>query len=149
MGITAVNSCKRNVLTRKEQDKFACESEKNAAKARKEGKFADEIVPVEIPQRRGEPIVFQEDEYIRDDASVESMAKLRPAFKKDGSVTAGNASGINDGAAAVLLMSKEKAEALGVTPLATLVANASAALDPSVMGLGPIYATEKVLKKAN
>lgn len=149
MGITAENICDRYELTREEQDMFAVESQKKAAKARKEGKFADEIVPVEIPQRRGEPIVFQEDEYIRDDASVESMAKLRPAFKKDGSVTAGNASGINDGAAAVLLMSKEKAEALGVTPLATLVANASAALDPSVMGLGPIYATEKVLKKAN
>ena len=149
MGITAENICDRYELTREEQDMFAVESQKKAAKARKEGKFADEIVPVEIPQRRGEPIVFQEDEYIRDDASVESMTKLRPAFKKDGSVTAGNASGINDGAAAVLLMSKEKAEALGVTPLATLVANASAALDPSVMGLGPIYATEKVLKKAN
>ena len=149
MGITAENICDRYELTREEQDIFAVESQKKAAKARKEGKFADEIVPVEILQRRGEPIVFQEDEYIRDNASLESMAKLRPAFKKDGSVTAGNASGINDGAAAVLLMSKEKAEALGVTPLATLVANASAALDPSVMGLGPIYATEKVLKKAN
>ncbi|MEJ8776691.1 acetyl-CoA C-acetyltransferase [Pseudogracilibacillus sp. ICA-222130] len=149
MGITAENICDRYELTREEQDMFAVESQKKAAKARKEGKFADEIVPVEIPQRRGEPIVFKEDEYIREDASIESMAKLRPAFKKDGSVTAGNASGINDGAAAVLLMSKEKAEALGVPPLATLVANASAALDPSVMGLGPIYATEKVLKKAN
>src|SRR5699024_7592366 len=110
MGITAENICDRYELTREEQDMFAVESQKKAEKERKEGKLADEIVPVEITQRRGETIVFQEDEYIRDDASVESMAKLRPAFKKDGSVTAGNASGINDGAAAVLLMSKEKAE---------------------------------------
>lgn len=148
MGITAENIVDQFSLTREGQDEFAAESQKRAAAAIEAGKFKDEIVPVEVPQRRGEPIIFDTDEYVRAGTTAEQLAKLRPAFKKDGSVTAGNASGINDGAAAVLVMSRKKAEELGVTPLATLVANASAALDPSVMGLGPVPSTRKALEKA-
>src|SRR5690625_3663805 len=148
MGITAENICDQFNLTREGQDEFAAESQKRAAAAIEAGKFKDEIVPVEVPQRRGEPIIFDTDEYVRAGTTAEQLAKLRPAFKKDGSVTAGNASGINDGAAAVLVMSRKKSEELGVTPLATLVANASAALDPSVMGLGPVPSTRKALEKA-
>lgn len=148
MGITAENIVDQFSLTRDEQDKFAAESQNRAAAAIETGKFKNEIVPVEVPQRRGDPVVFDTDEYVRAGTTAEQLGKLRPAFKKDGSVTAGNASGINDGAAAVLVMSRKKAEELGVTPLATVVANASAALDPSVMGLGPVPSTKKVLEKA-
>ncbi|HLQ82755.1 MAG TPA: acetyl-CoA C-acetyltransferase [Pseudogracilibacillus sp.] len=148
MGVTAENIASEYKLTRKEQDEFSKWSQFKAIKAQNEGKFKDEIISVEIPQRRGEPIIFSEDEYIKPNTTEESLAKLRPAFKKDGTVTAGNASGINDGAAAVLLMSREKAEKLGLEPLATIVANASVGLDPKVMGLGPIESTKKALKKA-
>lgn len=149
MGITAENLCDQFNLSREEQDEFAANSQQKAAKAIAEGKFKDEIVPVEVPKRRGETLVFSEDEYVRPSTTAESLGKLRPAFKKDGSVTAGNASGINDGAAALLVMSRKKAEDLGLKPMATLIENASTAIDPSVMGLGPISATKRVLKKAN
>ena len=148
MGITAENLCDRFQITREEQDEFAAWSQQKAAEARNAGKFNEEIVPVEIPQRKGDPIVFDTDEYIREGTTVEKLNNLRPAFKKDGSVTAGNASGINDGAAAVLLMSRKKAEELNLEPMATIVANASAGVDPSVMGLGPVPATKKALEKA-
>jgi acetyl-CoA C-acetyltransferase len=148
MGITAENVAERYGLSREEQDEFAAWSQQKAEKALKEDRFRDEIVPVVIPQKKGDPIVFDKDEFPRAGTTVEALAKLRPAFKKDGTVTAGNASGINDGAAAVLVMSREKAEALGLTILATITAYASAGLDPNVMGLGPIYATKKVLDRA-
>ncbi len=149
MGVTAENVCSKYSLTREEQDEFAANSQAKAAAAIQAGKFEDEIVPLDIPQRRGEDLRFSVDEYVREGTTAEKLAKLRPAFKKDGSVTAGNASGLNDGAAALLLMSREKADQLGLKPLATLVANASVGLDPSLMGLGPIKSTEKALAKAN
>lgn len=148
MGITAENLSERYEISREEQDKFAASSQQKAAEAQSSGKFKDEIVPVKVPQRRGEPIIFDSDEYIRHGTTVESLAKLKPAFKKDGTVTAGNASGINDGAAAVLLMSRRKAEELNIKPMATIVANASGGVDPSVMGIGPVPATKKALEKA-
>ncbi|HZW67025.1 MAG TPA: acetyl-CoA C-acetyltransferase [Pseudogracilibacillus sp.] len=149
MGVTAENIVERYELSRQAQDEFAAESQRRAAEAIEAGKFAEEIVPVEVPQRRGEAIVFDTDEYVRAGTTAEELSKLRPAFKKDGSVTAGNASGLNDGAAALLVMSREKAEELGVKPLASIVANSSAALDPAVMGLGPVPATKKALEKAS
>ena len=148
MGVTAENLCEQYEITRDEQDKFSARSQARAAKAIEEGKFADEIVPVEIPQRKGDPIVFSQDEYPKKGSTEEKLAGLRPAFKKDGSVTAGNSSGINDGAAAVVVMSKAKADELGLKPLATIVANASAGVDPSIMGIGPVEAVKKVLKKS-
>lgn len=148
MGITAENLSERYELSRTEQDEFAALSQQKAAEAQVAGKFEEEIVPVEIPQRKGEPVIFDADEYIRQGTTAETLAKLKPAFKKDGTVTAGNASGINDGAAAVLLMSRRKAEELKLEPLATIVANASAGVDPSVMGIGPVPATKKALEKA-
>ena len=148
MGITAENIAEQWNLSREEQDEFALNSQLRAEKAIKDGKFKDEIVPVEVPQRRGDPIVVDTDEYPRFGSTIEAMAKLRPAFKKDGTVTAGNASGINDGAAALVLMSKEKAEELGVKPLATILSYASAGVDPKIMGSGPIPATKKALEKA-
>jgi acetyl-CoA C-acetyltransferase len=149
MGITAENLCDKYELTREEQDQFSAWSQEKAAKAIAEGKFVDEIVPVIIPQRKGDPIVFAIDEYPKAGTTAEKLAALRPAFKKDGSVTAGNASGINDGAAAVVVMSKTKAEELGLTPLVTIKANAIAGVDPSIMGIGPVGAVKKVLDKAN
>lgn len=148
MGITAENLSERYEISREEQDKFAASSQQKAAEAQSSGIFKDEIVPVKVPQRRGEPIIFDSDEYIRHGTTVESLAKLKPAFKKDGTVTAGNASGINDGAAAVLLMSRSKAKELNIKPMATIVANASGGVDPSVMGIGPVPATKKALEKA-
>lgn len=148
MGITAENIVDQWELTREEQDEFAANSQNKAEEAIKSGRFKDEIVAVEVPQRRGEPLVVDTDEYPRFGASAEGMAKLRPAFKRDGSVTAGNASGINDGAAALVVMSKEKAEELGLTPLATIASYASAGVDPSIMGTGPTPATKKALEKA-
>lgn len=148
MGVTAENLCDQYNITREEQDKFSARSQERAAMAMEEGKFADEIVPVEIPQRKGNPVVFSQDEYPKKGSTEEKLAGLRPAFKKDGSVTAGNASGINDGAAAVVVMSKAKADELGLKPLATIVANASAGVDPSVMGIGPVEAVKKALKKS-
>ncbi len=149
MGITAENLCDQYNITREEQDAFSARSQARAAKAIEEGKFAEEIVPVEIPQRKGDPIVFDKDEYPKKGSTQEKLSGLRPAFKKDGSVTAGNASGINDGAAAVVVMSRTKADELGIKPLATIVANAAAGVDPSVMGIGPVEAVKKVLNKSN
>lgn len=148
MGVTAENLCDQYNITRKEQDKFSARSQSRAAKAIEEGKFANEIVSVEIPQRKGDPVIFSQDEYPKKGSTEEKLAGLRPAFKKDGSVTAGNASGINDGAAAVVVMSKAKADELGLQPLATVVANASAGVDPSIMGIGPVEAVKKVLNKS-
>lgn len=149
MGITAENIAEQWNISREEQDNFALNSQLKAEKAVKGGRFKDEIVPVEIPQRKGDPLVVDTDEYPRFGATIEGMAKLRPAFKKDGSVTAGNASGINDAAAAVVLMSKEKADELGIKPLATIVSYASAGVDPKIMGYGPVPATRKALAKAS
>jgi acetyl-CoA C-acetyltransferase len=149
MGITAENIAEQWKITREELDVFSANSQQRAAAARDAGKFKEEIVPVMIPQRKGEPLVFDTDEFIRDNATVEGFAKLRPAFKKDGVVTAGSSSGINDGAAAIVVMSKEKADELGITPLATIVSHASAGVDPSIMGYGPVPATKKALAKAN
>lgn len=148
MGITAENLAEKYGITREEQDEFAAASQQKAEKAIKEGKFKDEIIPVEIPQRKGDPVIFDTDEFPRPGTTVEKLAKLKPAFKKDGTVTAGNASGINDGAAALVIMSEEKAEELGVEPLATIVAWASGGVDPSIMGIGPVPATKKVMEKA-
>lgn len=149
MGITAENVAEKWNLTREEQDQFALTSQLRAEEAIKSGRFKDEIVPVEVPQRKGDPKIVDTDEHPRFGSTIEGMAKLRPAFKKDGTVTAGNASGINDGAAALVVMSKEKAEELGVEPLATIVSYASAGVDPSIMGTGPIPASRKALEKAN
>ncbi|NQP65119.1 acetyl-CoA C-acetyltransferase [Streptococcus suis] len=148
MGITAENVAAKYNITREDQDSFAVRSQEKAVAAIKAGKFKDEIVPVLIPQRKGDPLVFDTDEYPRENASMEGMAKLRPAFKKDGTVTAGNASGINDGAAAIIMMSSEKAAQLGLPVLATIKSYASAGLDPTIMGCGPIYASRKALDKA-
>ncbi len=148
MGITAENVAEQYGITREDQDSFALRSQKRALEAIEAGRFKEEIVPVEIPQRRGEPLIFDTDEFPRRDVSLEGFSKLRPAFQKDGSVTAGNSSGINDGAAAVVVMSAEKAKELGITALATIKSYASAGLDPKVMGCGPIYASRKALEKA-
>jgi acetyl-CoA C-acetyltransferase len=149
MGVTAENLCDRYSISREEQDQFSAWSQQKAVAAIEAGRFQDEIVSVEIPQRKGEPAVFNTDEFPRKGSTADKLAGLRPAFKKDGSVTAGNASGINDGAAAVVVMSKEKAEELGVTPLVTIKANANAGVDPSVMGIGPVSAVKKALEKSN
>lgn len=149
MGITAENIAERYQITREEQDRFAAGSQQKAAAARDAGRFSDEIVAVPIPQRKGDPILFATDEYIKAETTFEGISKLKPAFKKDGTVTAANASGINDGAAALVLMSREKAEELGVTPLAIIAGFGSAGVDPAVMGLGPIPAVNKALKNAN
>lgn len=148
MGVTAENLCEQYELTREELDQFAAHSQQKAVAAIEAGRFEDEIVPVVIPQRKGDPIVFAQDEFPKAGTTAEKLGGLRPAFKKDGSVTAGNASGINDGAAAVVVMSKQKAEELGLEPLATIRANASAGVDPSIMGIGPVPATKKALEKA-
>ncbi|EHP48026.1 MAG: acetyl-CoA C-acetyltransferase [Clostridium perfringens] len=146
MGITAENIAEQWGLTREMQDEFAANSQMKAEVAIKAGKFKDEIVPVVIPQRKGDPIVFDTDEFPRFGTTAEKLAKLRPAFKKDGTVTAGNASGINDGAAALVVMSAEKAKELGVTPICKIVSYGSKGLDPSIMGYGPFYATKKALE---
>lgn len=148
MGITAENLAEKYGITREEQDAFAAASQQKAQAAIESGRFADEIVPVVIPQKKGDPVVFQRDEHPRFGTTVETLAKLRPAFKKDGTVTAGNASGINDGAAAVVVTTPEKAAELGVTPLARIRSYASAGVDPSIMGIAPVPATRKALAKA-
>jgi acetyl-CoA C-acetyltransferase len=148
MGITAENVAEQYGLTREDQDKFAAQSQMRAEEAQKSGRFADEIVPVVIPQRKGDPVVIDTDEYPRHGSTAEKMAKLKPAFKKDGTVTAGNASGINDGAAALIIMSKEKADELGLKYLCEIAGYGSAGVDPKVMGLGPIPATKKALANA-
>lgn len=147
MGTTAENVARQWQITREEQDRFAVASQNKAEAAKKAGKFKDEIAPVTIVTRKGETVV-SEDEYIREGATYEAVAKLRPAFEKDGTVTAGNASGINDGAAAVVLMTLEEAEKRGITPLARIVSWAHAGVDPSIMGTGPIPASKKALAKA-
>jgi acetyl-CoA C-acetyltransferase len=148
MGITAENVAEKWNITREQQDEFSLKSQLRAEKAQKEGRFKEEIVPVEVPQRKGDPIIVDTDEHPRHGATIEKLAKLRPAFKKDGTVTAGNASGINDGAAAIIVMSKEKADELGIKPLAIIRSYASAALDPKIMGYGPVPATKLALQKA-
>lgn len=148
MGITAENIAEKYGISREDQDEFAAASQAKAGAAIESGRFADEIVPVMIPQRKGDPIKFDKDEHVRPGTTIESLAKLKPAFKKDGTVTAGNASGINDGAAAVVVMSADRAKAMGLAPLARVKAYASAGVDPSVMGIGPVPATRKALAKA-
>ena len=147
MGQTAENVAEKWQISRDQQDEFAVASQNKAEAAQKAGKFADEIVPFTIKTRKGETVVDQ-DEYIRHGANIEAMQKLRPAFTKDGSVTAANASGINDGAAGALLMSAEEAEKRGIQPLARIASYATAGLDPSIMGVGPVYASRKALEKA-
>lgn len=148
MGITAENLAEKFVISREEQDAFAVKSQNRAEAAITSGRFKDEIVPVEVKQRKGDPIIVDQDEHPKFGSTLEKVGKLRPAFKKDGTVTAANASGINDGAAAVVVMSGKKAKELGVTPLVTIKANASAGVDPSIMGIGPVDAVKKALKKA-
>jgi 3-oxoadipyl-CoA thiolase len=148
MGETAENIADQTGITRAEQDAFALESHKRAIAAMDEGKFRDEIVPITIPQKKGEPLSVTQDERPRRDTSLESLAKLKPAFRSTGSVTAGNSSGMNDGAAVLLLMSAEKAQALGFRPLARICAAAAAGVEPRVMGLGPVPAMQKALKRA-
>ena len=148
MGITAENVAEKWNISREEQDQFACTSQQRAEAAIKAGKFKDEIVPVSIPQRKGDPKLFDTDEHPRFGCTVEALAKLRPAFKKDGTVTAGNASGINDAASMLVVMSAEKAKELDVKPMARIVSYGSAGLDPQIMGYGPVPSSRKTLKKA-
>lgn len=148
MGITAENLVDKYEISREQQDAFAAASQQKAAAAIEAGRFVDEITPILIPQRKGDPVAFKVDEQPRGDTTAESLAKLRPAFKKDGSVTAGNASSLNDGAAAVILMSAEKAKALGLPVLAKIAAYANAGVDPAIMGIGPVSATRRCLDKA-
>jgi len=148
MGITAENVAKQHAVSRAQQDEFAVASQNKAEAAQKAGKFKDEIVPVMIPQRKGDPVAFDSDEFIKAGATLDSLSALRPAFDKQGSVTAGNASGINDGAAAVLVMSAERAAQLGLKPLAKIRAFASSGVDPSIMGMGPVPSSRRALEKA-
>lgn len=148
MGVTAENIVEKYGISREEQDEFAAASQQKAVAAREAGYFDGQIVPVSIPQRKGDPIVVNKDEGPRDGVTGEGLSKLRPAFKKDGTVTAGNASSLNDGAAAVMVCSAEKAKELGLTPLATIKAHANAGVDPSIMGTGPIPASQRCLKLA-
>jgi len=148
MGITAENVAKAHGITREMQDALALASQQKAAAAQDAGRFADEIVPVSLPQRKGDPIVFAADEYLNRKTSADALAGLRPAFDKAGSVTAGNASGLNDGAAAVVVMSARQAAALGLTPLARIAAYATSGLDPATMGMGPVPASRKALARA-
>ncbi len=148
MGITAENVAKKYEISREEQDAFACASQNKAEAADKAGKFKDEIVPVAVPQRKGDPLMFAQDEFIRSAVTVDDFSKLRPAFDKEGSVTAGNSSGINDGAAALLVMSSTEAAKRNLTPLAVIRAGAYCGLDPAIMGMGPAPASRLCLKRA-
>ena len=148
MGVTAENIAKEFDISRDEQDEFAATSQNKTEAAQAAGNFDDEIIPVEIPQRKGDPVVFDKDEFPRAGVTVEGLAKMRPAFDKEGTVTAANASGLNDGAAAVVVMSESKAKELGLEPLATIAAYSSAGVSPTIMGTGPIPATQKCLEKA-
>jgi acetyl-CoA C-acetyltransferase len=148
MGVTAENVAAKYGITREEQDEFAFQSQQKAEAAIKSGRFKEEIVPVKIPQRKGDPIVFDTDEHPRFGTTLEAVAKLKPAFKPDGTVTAGNASGINDGAAILVVMSARKSKQLGLKPLALITSYASAGVDPAVMGTGPIPASRKALARA-
>lgn len=149
MGITAENLAEKYDISRTMQDEFACASQNKAESARQEGRFQDEIIPVNIPQRRGESLVFKEDEYIKTGVTVEALAKLRPAFKKDGTVTAGNASGINDSAAAAILVSGDELKRRKAEPLARIVSYGHAGCPPEIMGIGPVEAVRAALKKAD
>jgi acetyl-CoA C-acetyltransferase len=148
MGVTAENVAKKYGVTREAQDAFAAASQQKAEAAQKAGRFNDEILPIEVLQRKGPPLVFDTDEYPKHGTTAEKLAALRPAFDKAGTVTAGNASGINDGAAAVIMMSAARAQQLGLKPLASIKAYASAGLDPQIMGMGPVYATRRCLQRA-
>ena len=148
MGITAENLAEKYNVTREEQDEFALMSQQRMAQAMEEGRFDEQIVPVTIPVRKGEPIVFKTDEHPRPQTTLEALQKLPPAFLKGGTVTAGSSSGLNDAASAVVVMSREKAEELGVTPLATVRAYAVSGVDPNIMGIGPVPATKKVLERS-
>ncbi len=148
MGMTAEEIASRYAISRDDQDAFALESQRRAARAAAEGRFREEIVPVVVPQKKGEPTAFEADEYPRADASADGLRKLRPAFRKDGTVTAGNASGINDGAAALVITSAAKAVALGRRPVARILASATAGVDPMVMGIGPVPAVRRALDRA-
>lgn len=148
MGITAENIAEQWNISREEQDKFALESQRRAEAAQSSGRFADEIVPVSIPQRKGDPIIFDTDEFPKHGLKLEKLAALKPAFKKEGTVTAGNASGINDGACMLIIMSADKAAELGIKPLARILSYGNAALDPAIMGYGPVPATKAALNKA-
>ncbi|MBT8434121.1 MAG: acetyl-CoA C-acetyltransferase [Gammaproteobacteria bacterium] len=148
MGVTAENIANKYQFSRNDQDAFAAASQQKAEQAQNDGVFADEIVTVEIPQRRGDAVVFDRDEYPKAGTTAEGLSKLRPAFDREGTVTAGNASGINDGAAALLVMSADKAAELGLEPLATIASYSSAGVDPAIMGTGPIPASKKCLEKA-
>lgn len=148
MGVTAENIAEKYGISREEQDEFAAASQQKAAAAMDAGHFTSQIVPVSVPQRKGDPIIVNQDENPRAGVTAESLGKLRPAFKKDGTVTAGNASALNDGAAAVIVCSADKAKALGLTPLATIRAHANAGVDPSIMGTGPIPASQRCLQRA-
>lgn len=148
MGITAENVVEMYDISREDQDKFAAWSQQKAGAARDSGRLAKEIVPVEIPQRKGDPILFEHDEFMRPDTTAEILSKLRPAFRKEGSVTAGNASGLNDGAGAILVASDAAVEKYGLKPKAKIIAHAVSGIEPKIMGLGPIEATKKVLDRA-
>jgi acetyl-CoA C-acetyltransferase len=148
MGITAENVAKKHSISREVQDAFALASQQKAVAAQDAGKFKDEIVPFSIPQKKGDPVVFAADEFINRKSTAEALAGLRPAFDKAGGVTAGNASGLNDGAAGVVLMTAKKADQLGLTPLARIKSYATVALDPSIMGMGPVPASQKALQRA-
>jgi acetyl-CoA C-acetyltransferase len=148
MGITAENVAKKYNISREQQDALALASQQKAAAAQESGRFKDEIVGVTIPQKKGDPVVFDADEFINKKTSAEALAGLRPAFDKAGSVTAGNASGINDGAAGVVVMTAAKAAQLGLTPLARIASYASAGLDPAFMGMGPVPAARRALERA-
>ena len=148
MGITAENVAKKHNVSRADQDAFAAASQNKAEAAQKAGRFRDEIIPVSIPQRKGDPLSFDADEFIRYGATAESLSTLKPAFDKAGTVTAGNASGINDGAAAVIMMSAKRAAELGLKPLAKIKSYASAGIDPAIMGMGPVPASQRALARA-
>ena len=148
MGTTAENVAKEYGISREDQDKFAALSQNKAEAAQKSGRFNDEIIAIDIPQRKGEPLKFATDEFVRHGVTAEALAGLKPAFSKEGTVTAANASGLNDGAAAVIVMSAKKAEALGLTPIARIKAYASAGVDPKVMGMGPVPASKRCLERA-
>jgi acetyl-CoA C-acetyltransferase len=148
MGTTAENVAKKYEISRGQQDEFAVASQNKAEAAQKAGKFKDEIVPVMIPQRKGDPLAFATDEFVKAGTTLDSISGLRPAFSKDGSVTAANASGLNDGGAAVLVMTAERAHALGLKPLAKIKAFASSGVDPAIMGMGPVPASRRALEKA-
>ncbi|MCF3942959.1 thiolase family protein [Oceanobacillus alkalisoli] len=148
MGITAENLVRKYGISREEQDEFSLRSQQRMAKAMEEGRFEEQIVPISVPVRKGEPIVFKTDEHPRPETTIEGLSKLQPAFLKGGTVTAGSSSGLNDAASALVIMSREKAEELGVQPLATIRASAVAGVDPNIMGIGPVPATRKVMEKS-